>query len=449
MNLMRVAPPPFCGGRSSIGAGAYNCQMPHGSMTRVRWWILTLLFLATTINYLDRIAFGFLIPEIRKEMHIDDRTYGNLTFSFELAYTIGFLIMGKFIDKFGTRLGYAAAIVWWSAAALLHALARTPVSFGIYRALLGVGEAGNFPAAIKGVAEWFPKKDRAFATGVFNAGANVGSMVGPWLFTAMVGTYGWRGCFLITGSMGFVWLIAWLVLYRTPGEHPSANDEERAYITSDLPAAEEPSIGWLEALRYRETWGYALGKFLSDPLWRFYSYWLPVYLYDARGFDMKAAAWALPFIYLMADFGSVAGGWLSGYLIRREMPLARARKTAMGVCAAMMPLAVTAVLVENVFIAVGLMSLATAAHQGWSANLYTTASDVFPKPAVASVTGIGGCAGGVGSLLFATALPGYLVPLVGYKPIFLSFGLFHLTGLLCLHLLMKDMRPVELKRVSV
>ena len=424
-------------------------MMPSGPVnakpTRVRWWILTLLFLATTINYMDRIAFGFLVPEIRKDMVLDERTYGYLTSAFEFAYMIGFLLMGKFIDRFGTKIGYAVSIAWWSAAALFHALAQTPLTLGMNRALLGLGEAGNFPAAIKSVAEWFPKKDRAFATGIFNAGSNVASMIGPPLFAVMVLQYGWRGCFLITGALGFLWLAVWLWTYQKPDEHPGVNSAETEYILSGEDGTVEPMIGWLAALRYRETWGFAAGKFLTDPVWRFYSYWLPVYLYDVRGFDMKKVGWVLPFIYLMADFGSVAGGWLSGYFMRRGYDVGRSRKMAMGVCAGCMPLAVTAVMFDNPVTAILLMSLATAAHQGWSANQFTTVSDVFPRPAVASVTGIGGCAGGLGGVIFATLLPGFLIPVVGYKPIFLTFGVFHLTALLLVHLLMRDLKPVRLQ----
>jgi ACS family hexuronate transporter-like MFS transporter len=321
------------------------------------------------------------------------------------------------------------------------------MTLGLNRALLGLGEAGNFPAAIKSVAEWFPKKDRAFATGIFNAGSNVASMVGPPLFAVMVMNFGWRGCFLITGSLGFVWLVLWMITYRKPEDHPGVNEAERAYILSDEDGTKEPEIGWMAALKYRETWGFAAGKFLTDPVWRFYSYWLPIYLYDVRGFDMKKVGWVLPFIYLMADFGSVAGGWLSGYFLRRGFDVGKSRKMAMGVCAACMPLAVTAVLFDNPVTAVLLMSLATAAHQGWSANQFTTVSDVFPRPAVASVTGIGGCAGGLGGVMFATWLPGLLIPVIGYKPIFLTFGVFHLTALLCVHLLMRDLKPVRLQEI--
>ena len=412
--------------------------------TRVRWWILTLLFVATTINYLDRIAFGILVPEIRKDMLVDDPTYGRLTLAFEMTYMIGFLIMGKFVQRYGTRIGYTVAVAWWSVAAVLHSIAKTPLELGFWRGMLGLGEAGNFPAAIRSVAEWFPKRDRAFATGIFNAGTNVAAMVGPPVFAYMVAGFGWQGCFLVTGLSGFVWMVIWWFSYRLPADHKGVNDAEQAYIVSDVTSGEaEPMIGWMEALRQKETWGFALGKFLSDPVWRFYSYWLPIYLYDVRGFDMKKVGWVLPVIYLMADIGSVGGGWLSGYLMRRGMAVGKARKVTMLICAACMPVAVCSVLADSPILAIALMSLATAAHQGFSANLYTVVSDVFPRPAVASVTGIGGFAGSLGGVLFATWLPGELIPMVGYKPICLTFGLFHLTGVLALHLLMGQFRPVE------
>ena len=414
--------------------------------SRVRWLILALIFLATTINYVDRIMFGVLMPKIRESMTIDAQTYGYLTAAFELAYAVGFLAMGKFIDKFGTRLGYAVATIWWSIASVLHAFAQVPLHLGIGRFLLGLGEAGNFPAAIKGVAEWFPKRDRAFATGIFNAGTNVASMIGPPLFAWMVTRFDWRACFWITGSLGAVWVLLWWWYYKLPEQHPAVNQQELAYIHSD---PEEPldKLGWLEVLKYREAWGFVFGKLLTDPVWRFYSYWLPLYLYDVRKFEMSKVGWVLPFIYLMADIGSVAGGWLSGFFIKKGWPVGKARKTAMGICAACMPLAVTAVLVENPITASCLMSLATAAHQGWSANLYTTASDVFPKPAVASVIGIGGSAGGFGSFLFATLIPGIVIQRFGYTPVFLAYGAFHLTALLLLHLCMGDLKPIQREKV--
>jgi MFS transporter, ACS family, hexuronate transporter len=405
--------------------------------------MLSLLFLVTTNNYLDRIVFTVLIPVIREDLHLNDLQYGFVNAAFNTAYTIGFLAMGWFIDRFGTRVGYAVSLAWWSVAACLHAFARVPLQLGMFRALLGFGESGNFPSAIKAVAEWFPKKDRAFATGIFNAGTNVASMVGPPLFVWMAFHMNWRDCFLVTGGTGFVLVAVWIWFYRQPGVHKSVNDAERAYINSDSEAADnEPAIGWLQALGVKQTWGFALAKFLTDPVWWFYLYWLPPYLYDVRKFDMKSIGWALPVVYLMADFGSVAGGWFSGYLIRRGWPNGKARKTSMAVFASVMPLAATSVLAPNPILAIALISLAVSAHQGWSANLFTTTSDVFPRRAVASVTGIGGCLGGFGGVVFSTILPGYLVTHFGYTPVFLIMGVFHLTALLVMHKLMGRMEMV-------
>ncbi|HUQ94873.1 MAG TPA: MFS transporter [Bryobacteraceae bacterium] len=419
--------------------------MFHPTMSRIRWWILALLFFATTINYLDRIVFSVLIPEIRKDLHLNDREYGYVQASFQFAYTVGFLVMGKFIDRYGTRIGYAAAIAWWSLAAILHAASRTGLQLATWRAFLGLGEAGNFPAAIKGVAEWFPRRDRAFATGIFNAGSNVASMIGPPLFAYMVTNLGldWRTCFLVTGGSGFLWLAAWLPLQKQPDKHPGVNAAELTYIQSDGPENEgKGSIGWLQALRLKQTWGFAAGKFLTDPVWWFYLYWLPPYLYDVRKFDLKAIGWALPVVYLMADIGIIGGGWLSGYWIRKGWDHAKARYTTMLLCALAMPIASLSVLVQNPIVAVALVSLATSAHQGLSANLYTTVSDVFPKRAVASVMGIGGCAGGLGGVLFSALIPGIVVQAFGYTPMILTMGVFHLLAVFLVHKLMGPLRPV-------
>jgi ACS family hexuronate transporter-like MFS transporter len=306
---------------------------------------------------------------------------------------------------------------------------RSPLSFGVCRALLGLGEAGNFPAAIKSVSEWFPKKDRAFATGIFNAGTNVATMIGPWLFVWMTGIFNWRVCFLLTAASGLVVLLLWFFT-KTP---PPAQEDDEPLGTR---------ISWGRVASYRETWGFAAAKFFSDPVWWFYLFWLPPYFYKVRGFDMKQVAWALPVIYLMADFGSVFGGWLSGYFLRRGWTVGKARKVSMLIFATCMPIAATAVLFENVYVAIGLISLATAGHQGWSANLYTTVSDVFPKSAVASATGIGASVGGLGGVIFSTLLPGYIVEYFGYPPMFAIMACFHLTGLLLLHWLMGDLKPI-------
>lgn len=416
-------------------------------MSRVRWWILALLFLATTINYLDRIVLSVLSPVLKRELHITDQQYGNITSAFQLAYTIAFIFFGKFVDKYGTRIGYTVSVIWWSIAGMLHAFARTPVQFGIYRALLGLGEAGNFPTAIKSVTEWFPAKDRALATGIFNSGASVGAMIGPPIFVWLYQRIGWEACFVLTGAIGFVWLALWWTLYRLPHEHPRVNAAELAYIQDGQTAKVIP-MTWLEALEHKETWGFAAGKFFSDPVWWFYLYWLPPYLYDVRKFNLNEIGWALPVIYIMADIGSVAGGWISGFLMRRGWATGRARKAGLAINAVCMPIAALAVLAESPILAVALVSLATAAHQGWSANLYTTVSDVFPQNAVATVTGIGGCVGGFGGFLFSGMIAGYIVTHFGYTPLFLTMGCFHLTGLLIIHLTMGDLKPVS-RRVAL
>lgn len=415
-------------------------------MSRIRWRMLALLFFATTINYLDRIVFSVLSPVISKEMNLSPQDYGNVNGAFQIAYTIGFIFMGRFIDRFGTRVGYSVAIAFWSVAAGFHVISRSAVSLGFWRAMLGLGEAGNFPAAIKSVTEWFPRKDRAFATGIFNAGSNVASMIGPPVFVAVTVAFGWRACFLVTAGAGLIWLILWLSMYHTPDKHPSANEAEREYIAADKDEASGSGerVTWARALQHRETWGFALAKFMTDPVWWFYLYWLPPYFYQARHFELQQIGWALPVIYLMADFGSVAGGWLSGFFIRRGWDHARARKAAMTVCVVCMPIAAMAVLAKSPILAVALISLATAGHQGWSANLYTTTSDVFPKNAVASVTGIGGCAGGIGGFLFSSVLPGYIVTHFGYTPVFLTMGTFHVIGFIIVHKMLGKMRRISM-----
>lgn len=419
--------------------------MSSERLTRIRWYMLSLLFFATTVNYLDRIVFSVLIPVIRQEMHISDQYYGYINGAFQAAYTVGYVFMGRFIDRIGTRTGYAVAITWWSIAAAFHAFTRSALSLGFWRGMLGLGESGNFPSAIKAVAEWFPKKDRAFATGIFNAGTNVASMVGPPVIVWMMELWGWRACFFITASLGFVWLILWLLYYKLPQYHPKVSEAELNYIQSDLAEdAEEAQISWGRALRVKQTWGFALAKFLTDPVWWFYLFWLPPYLYDVRGFNLREIGWALPVVYLMADIGSVGGGWLPGFLMRRGWPHGRARKTAMAIFASSMPVAAMAAIAPSPILVIALVSLATSSHQGWSANLFTTVSDVFPKKAVASVTGIGGTLGGFGGFLFAAIIPGFVVTYFGYKPVILGFGVFHLTALLIVHRLLGEMKRITM-----
>ncbi|MCL4794419.1 MAG: MFS transporter [Bryobacteraceae bacterium] len=411
--------------------------------TRVRWYILLLLFLITTNNYLDRILLGILAPVIMDDLGMDTVAYGYVNSAFQFAYAIGFLAMGKFIDRVGTRTGYSVAILFWSVAAGFHAMARSAFSLAFWRGVLGLGEAGNFPAAIKAVSEWFPKKDRAFATGIFNAGTNVASMIGPPLFVWMHMHVGWRNCFIITASSGVIVLVLCWLHYRPPQQHKWVNAAELAYIESEPEEQTTAQIGWLAALRIRETYGFALGKFFSDPVWWFYLTWLTLYFKNERGLTLTEIAWALPVIYLMADFGSVMGGWVSGYLMRRGWPHAKARKATMGFFALCMPVAATAVIAPNIILTVLLISLATSAHQGWSANLFTTVSDVFPKSAVASVTGIGGFLGGMGNVIFTAILPGYIITYFGYGPMFVLMGTFHLIAWLCVHHFMGSMQKIS------
>jgi ACS family hexuronate transporter-like MFS transporter len=401
----------------------------------MRWWILALLFLATLINYMDRTIFAVLVPVMRGDLHIDNEVYGKLTAAFLFAYTVGYLIMGRVVDRLGTKSGFAVAAGVWSIAAGLHATASTALQLGGFRGMLGFAEAGNFPAAIKAVAEWFPAEQRAFATGIFNSGSNLAQVVGPPVFVLLEHKFGWRTCFLLTASLGILWLALWWASYRTP---PKVEVEEKIV-----------KVSYREAIQYKQTWGFAIAKFLTDSAWWFYLFWLPLCLHDQRHMQDKDYARALSIIYFVACFGSMGGGWLSGFLMRRGWTKSKARKTAMFICAAAMPVAATGVIVPSAVLAVALFSLATSAHQGFSANLFTTTSDVFPKSALGSVNGIGGCMGGLGGVIFSAIVPGYLVKFIGYTPLFMMMSTFYLIALLILHKLMGDLQPIATGRAPV
>ncbi len=412
---------------------------------RLRWIICALLFAATTLNYLDRIVFSVLIPVIRAEMHISDIQYGYINSAFQVAYTIAFVFAGGLMDRIGTRVGYAISVAWWSLAAACHALARTPLTLGFWRGMLGVSESGNFPGAVKAVAEWFPQRERAEAMGYFNAGAALSSILGPPAIVWIQRLYGWRTCFVAVGALGLIWLIAWLALYRPPAFHPLISSEEREYILSDTGAqGVQERSPWHATLRHKETWGFALAKFLTDPVWWFYLYWLPPYLYDVRGFNLKEIGWALPYIYIMAGVGSVGGGWMPGFMMRFGWGHAKARKMTMLFFASLMPIAAMSALTSHTMLAIVLISVATFAHQGWSANIFACATDVFPSKAVGSVAGIGGTIGGIGGILFSTLIPGFVVTYFGYTPLILCYGVFHLTGYAFVHFMMGDLKRVEL-----
>ena len=414
-----------------------------GKVGHYRWVICGLLFFATTVNYVDRQVLGILSKDLQQAIGWTEVDYGNIVAAFNAAYAFGLVMAGRLMDRIGTRKGYIAAIIWWSLAAMAHALARTPLGFGVARAALGVGEAGNFPAAIKTVAEWFPKKERAFATGIFNAGSNVGAIVAPLMVPWIAGHWGWQWAFIMTGAIGLIWLAFWIPLYGRPEEHPRVSKAELAHIQSDPPDPPAVKIPWVKLIPHRQTSAFALGKYLTDPIWWFYLYWIPPYLRDTHGLDLTTIGPPLIAIYLIADIGSVGGGWLSSSFIKRGWTVNKARKTAMLICA----LAVTPIMfvsqVHNLWGAVALIGLAAAAHQGWSCNLFTTTSDMFPRRAVGSVVGIGGMAGALGGATMAVAT-GYILEYShkNYSIVFVIAGTAYLFALLVIHLLTPRLEPV-------
>lgn len=412
-------------------------------MSHYRWLICALIFLATTINYVDRAVLGVLAPTLRTEIGWSDQDYGNISAAFTLAYAIGYMFAGWFIDRVGTRVGYSVYLIIWSFAAAGHALARSVVGFTIARFALGIGESGNFPAAIKTVAEWFPKKERALATGIFNAGTNIGAVVAPLVVPWLALRWNWQAAFLVTGLAGLVWVVLWWPLYHRPAQHPKISKSELAYIESDLGETTRKT-GWLPLLQCRQTWAFAAGKFLTDSIWWFYLFWFPLFMYDRFGVDLRSIGLPLITVYLLADVGSVGGGWLSSTLLKRGRTPNVARKTAMLVCAlCILPVAL-APRVEGEWIAVWLVGIAAAAHQGFSANLFTLTSDMFPRQAVASVVGIGGFAGAMGGFLMNLGA-GWLRQHTGsYVAMFTIAGFAYLVALLVIHLFVPKLEPARI-----
>ncbi len=366
-----------------------------------RWTVCALIFFATTVNYLDRQVIGILKPLLESDLGIGEKDYAHIIMAFQLLYGIGMVIAGRLIDKFGTKIGYGISVILWSIAAMGHALAKGVLGFGFWRGFLGVSEAGNFPSAIKAIAEWFPKKERALATGIFNSGTNVGAIVAPLAIPAMVVAWGWQAAFIITGAIGFIWVILWFLFYDLPEKQKKVSAAELAYINSDADEQSETKekVSWMKLLKYRQTWLFFIGKGLTDPIWWFYLFWIPGWLSTVRGagLDVKSFGFPLAFIYTMTTVGSIGGGWVSGYMIKKGMSPFKARRVTMLVFAL---LVIPIVFAQSPSIgnwgAVCLIALAASAHQAWSANIFTTVSDAFPKKAVSSVTGIGGMAGAVG-----------------------------------------------------
>lgn len=414
---------------------------PGGSY---RWTVCALLFFATTINYIDRQVLGILAPVLQKDIGWSEIDYGYIVTAFTGAYALGLLLVGRLIDKVGTRIGYSVSIAVWSIAAMGHALVKSAFGFGVARFSLGLGESGNFPAAIKATAEWFPKKERALATGLFNSGANIGAVIVPLVVPWIVLTWGWREAFIFTGLLGFIWLALWMWLYEIPEKHKKVTKEELAYIRSDPAEAESEKVPWLRLLKYRQTWSFIVGKFLTDPVWWFYLYWLPKFLSERYDLDLAHLGLPLIVIYTMTSIGSIGGGWLSGAFIKRGWSINKGRKTVMLICALLiLPIVFSSVVSE--WWAVLLIGLATAAHQGWSANLFTTVSDMFPRKAIGSVVGLGGMAGAIGGMLIATAA-GFILQFTGsYLSLFIFAGSVYLVALFAIHLLVPNIDRIELE----
>jgi ACS family hexuronate transporter-like MFS transporter len=401
-----------------------------------RWVVCGLLFFATTINYIDRQVLGILAPDLQREIGWSELDYGRIVIAFQISYALMMLFWGRILDRIGTKLGLTIAVLWWSLAAMGTALARSAFGFGIARFLLGVGEAANFPASIKTVAEWFPKSERAFATGIFNAGTNVGAVVAPIAVPLIAAQWGWQAAFILTGGIGFLWLIAWGLLYYPVDAHPSVTPGERAFIREDADQGVSAKIPLSRMLGFRQLWAFSMGKLLTDPVWWFYLFWLPKFLAQEHGIRGTALIPYLTTVYIVADVGSVVGGYLSSALIKRGWTVNAARKTAMGIFAALIPFVIIAPQTRSAWVAVALISLATACHQAWSCNVFTLASDMFPKHAVGTVVGFGGFMGGVGGILIAEFAGRVLQRDPSfYQPMFVVAGVSYLVALAVVHAL--------------
>ena len=426
----------------------------------LRWTICALVFFATTINYLDRAVISLLKSTLSKELKWDDADYANIEIAFKISYAIGLMLAGRVIDKIGTKKGYSWATGLWSLAAIVHAFAKNVFGFAAARAALGITEAGNFPAAIKTTAEWFPKKERALATGLFNSGANIGAIVAPLTVPFIAVNFGWQWAFVITGLLGLIWLFFWQKYYRTPSTHPKITPEELAYINSDIEPLEanetpkaEKKYTWGMLLGYKQTWAFSIGKLLTDPIWWFYLFWLPDFLESQYGLKVTAIALPVAAVYSLSVIGSVGGGWIPLKLISKNWPVFRARKTSMLMYAFLvLPILFAQYLGSiNMWLAVLVIGIAAAAHQAWSANIFTTVSDMFPKHTVGSVTGIGGMFGAIGGILLSLLVQKNLFVHyraigkieIAYYIMFAVCALSYLLAWLIMHILVPKVNVIE------
>ena len=422
---------------------------PGARLGRVRWTICAMLFAATSINYMDRQVLGLLKPTLMLSfanhgIGMTEVGFGYIMAAFQIAYAVGLLAAGRFVDKVGTRIGYMVIMAVWSLSAMIHALVNTMFQFGIARVFLGLGESGNFPAAIKTTAEWFPQSERSLATGIFNSGANLGAILAPAIVPWVAFHYSWHAAFLVTGLFSATWILLWYSKYRKPADHPTLTGRELRFIYKEAAAQMGPSAPWGKLLGYRQTWGFAIAKLLTDPIWWFFLFWLPDFFSKRYQLDLKHVGLPLIIVYTASSIGSIAGGWLPAPFHRLGLSVVHARLSAMLFCAC----AVVPIFMVNYtrseWVSIGLLSLAAAAHQGWSANLFTTASDMFPRSAVGSVTGIGGMAGSAAGSLFAIFI-GYVLQLThsNYSILFVIAASAYLLALAVMVLLAPGLKKVE------
>ncbi|SFC16435.1 MFS transporter [Spirosoma endophyticum] len=434
--------------------------MLNFKLKNYRWLIVFLLFAATTINYLDRQIIGLLKPILEKEFNWSETDFAHIVMAFTAAYAVGLLGFGWIIDKIGTKAGYSITIIIWSIAGMLHAVARSVTGFSLARIGLGIGEAGNYPAAVKTVAEWFPKKERGLATGLFNAGTSIGVVVAVIIVPWILNHFGWHEVFWITGALGFVWLIFWLIFYEIPTKQTRLTAEEQHYIISGQEetsgeADDRHSVNWFKLFTYPQTWAYITGKGLIDPIYWFFLFWLPSYFATTFNLDLKKPSFELMLIYTATTIGSIGGGYLSSWLIKNGWPTIKARKTVLLVFATLELSVILTQFATDRWVAVGLISLAVALHQAWATNVFTLASDMFPKQAVSSVVGIGGTAGAVGGILFPI-LVGSLLDTYkaagnlagGYNILFTICGFTYLVAWLIIHLLTRNAKPIDTNELT-
>src|ERR1700683_923277 len=417
---------------------------PHAGLGGVRWTICAMLFVATSINYMDRQVIAILKPTLEHSIGMTEVSYGYIVDAFQIAYAIGLLVAGRLMDKLGTRIGYILVMVTWSLSAMGHALASTVLEFGVARFFLGLGESGNFPAAIKTIAEWFPQNERSLATGIFNSGANVGAILAPAIVPWVTLRWGWHVAFLTTGLFSVLWILWWLRYYRRPADHATLTAWELQHIYQDAAADLGPAIPWRRLLGYRQTWAFSIAKFLTDPIWYFYLFWLPSYFSAKFNLNLSHLGLPLIIVYNVSAIGSIGGGWLPTPFRRLGLTSTNARLAAMLLCAFLVVPIYAASSVKSVWTAIALISVAAGAHQGWSANLFTTSSDMFPRSSVGSVVGIGGMAGSVGSALFAF-FAGHTLQLThSYKSLFSIAAGAYLLALIILCLLAPGLKKVKL-----